>query len=31
MSETLILILVLVLAGYFALMRWVLPRLGVPT
>jgi hypothetical protein len=21
----------LVLAGYFVLMRWVLPRLGVPT
>jgi len=21
----------LVVAGYFALMRWVLPRLGVPT
>ena len=22
---------VVVLAGYFALMRWVLPRFGVPT
>jgi hypothetical protein len=22
---------VLVFAGYYALMRWVLPRLGVPT
>lgn len=22
---------VLLLAGYFALMKWVLPRLGVPT
>lgn len=29
MSESLILILVL--AAYFALMKWVLPRLGVPT
>jgi hypothetical protein len=25
------LILILVLAAYFALMKWVLPRLGVPT
>lgn len=23
--------LVLVLAAYFAVMKWVLPRLGVPT
>ncbi len=23
--------LVLMVGGYFALMRWVLPRLGVPT
>jgi hypothetical protein len=22
---------ILILAAYFALMRWVLPRLGVPT
>jgi hypothetical protein len=29
MSEPLILILVL--AAYFALIKWVLPRLGVPT
>jgi hypothetical protein len=29
MSESLILILVL--AAYFALIKWVLPRLGVPT
>jgi len=21
----------LILGGYFALMRWVLPRLGIPT
>jgi hypothetical protein len=23
--------LLIVLAGYFALMRWVLPRFGIPT
>jgi len=22
---------ILIFAGYYALMRWVLPRLGVPT
>jgi hypothetical protein len=25
------LILTLFMAGYFAVMRWVLPKLGVPT
>jgi hypothetical protein len=25
------LILVLVMGGYFAVMRWVLPKFGVPT
>jgi hypothetical protein len=25
------LILILVMAGYFAVMRWVLPKFGVPT
>jgi hypothetical protein len=25
------LIIILLLAGYFILMRWILPRLGVPT
>jgi hypothetical protein len=25
------LIFILVLAGYFAVMRWVLPKFGVPT
>jgi hypothetical protein len=24
-------VLILLLAGYFGLMKWVLPRLGVPT
>jgi hypothetical protein len=25
------LILILVMGGYFAVMRWVLPKFGVPT
>jgi len=25
------LVLILIFAGWFALLRWVLPRLGVPT
>lgn len=29
MNDTILILLVVV--GYFALMRWVLPRLGVPT